>query len=103
VLKLTINYRIFAVKRNRMSEEEKIKLRFSVEEALDEVRPHLAVDKGNVELVEITDQLLVKVKWLGTCENCNMSEMTMRAGVEEAIRRRVPEVLGVVAINGIGN
>lgn len=86
-----------------MSEEDKIKLRSTIEEALDEVRPHLAVDKGDVALVDITDQLLVKVKWLGTCENCTMSEMTMRAGVEEAIRRRVPEVSGVVAINGIAN
>jgi Fe-S cluster biogenesis protein NfuA len=72
-----------------------------VEEALDEVRPHLAVDKGDVELVEITDDLLVKLKWLGTCENCSMSEMTMRAGIEEAIRSRIPQVSGVVAINGL--
>ena len=73
-----------------------------VEEALDEVRPHLAVDGGNVELVEITDKFIIKLKWLGTCENCSMSEMTMKAGVENAIKNKVPEVAGVIAINGIG-
>lgn len=84
-----------------MSSEEKNLMTMKVEEALNEVRPHLAVDKGDVELVEITDELLVKVKWLGTCVNCNMSEMTMRAGIEEAIRSRLPQVSGVVAVNGV--
>jgi Fe-S cluster biogenesis protein NfuA len=76
-------------------------LRQKVEEALDEVRPHLAVDGGNVELVDITDDMIIKVKWLGTCENCSMSTMTMKAGVENAIRNKIPEVAGVIAINGI--
>lgn len=84
-----------------MSSEEKNLMTLKVEEALNEVRPHLAVDKGDVELVEITDELLVKVKWLGTCVNCTMSEMTMRAGIEEAIRSRLPQVSGVVAVNGV--
>lgn len=84
-----------------MSSEERNLMTLKVEEALNEVRPHLAVDKGNVELVEITDELLVKVKWLGTCVNCTMSEMTMRAGIEEAIRSRLPQVSGVVAVNGV--
>ncbi len=84
-----------------MTSAEKIEYSRKVEEALDEVRPHLAVDKGNVELVDITEDLVVKVKWLGTCVNCNMSEMTMRAGIEEAIKRRLPEISGVTAINGI--
>lgn len=76
-------------------------LRIRIEEALDEIRPHLAVDGGNVELVDIEDDLTIKLKWLGNCENCNMSAMTMRAGIQETIRKRVPEVKSVVAINGI--
>lgn len=84
-----------------MTTEEKIEYSRKVEEALEEVRPHLAVDKGNVELVDITEDFVVKVKWLGTCVNCNMSEMTMRAGIEEAIKRRLPEIAGVTAINGM--
>lgn len=69
--------------------------------ALDEVRPHLEVDGGNIEIIEISDDMEVVVKWLGNCEFCNMSTMTMRAGIEQAIRNRVPEITSVRAINGI--
>ena len=69
--------------------------------ALDEVRPHLAVDGGNVEVVEVTEDLIVKIKWMGNCEFCSMSTMTMRAGVEQAIMSMVPEVKSVTAINGV--
>ena len=72
-----------------------------IDSALDDVRPHLAVDGGDVELVEVTDDNLVKIKWLGNCESCNMSVMTMRAGIEQAIRLKVPEIAGVVAVNGL--
>ncbi|HRF40564.1 MAG TPA: NifU family protein, partial [Saprospiraceae bacterium] len=50
--------------------------------ALDDVRPHLAVDGGNVELVEITEDNIVRIKWTGACEHCSMSIMTLRAGIE---------------------
>ncbi len=72
-----------------------------IDESLDSVRPHLAADGGNVEVVDITDQGIVQIKWLGTCESCNMSAMTMRAGIEQAIKRQVAEVKGVEAINGV--
>ncbi|MCE2790015.1 MAG: NifU family protein [Saprospiraceae bacterium] len=68
--------------------------------ALDEIRPHLAVDGGDIELVELTEKGIVRIKWLGNCEHCSMSSMTMRAGVEQAIRAKVPEITGVEAING---
>lgn len=68
--------------------------------ALDEIRPHLAVDGGDIELVELTEKGVVRIKWLGNCEHCSMSSMTMRAGVEQAIRAKVPEITGVEAING---
>jgi Fe-S cluster biogenesis protein NfuA len=71
-----------------------------VDSALDDVRPHLAVDGGNIELVEVTDDLIAKVKWHGNCEFCSMSAMTMKAGVEQAIKARVPEIKGVEAVNG---
>lgn len=70
-----------------------------VNKALDEIRPHLAVDGGNIELVEVTDDLVVKVKWMGNCAFCSMSEMTMKAGVEQAIKSKLPEVKEVVAVN----
>ena len=72
-----------------------------VNEALDTIRPHLATDGGDVEIVEITDDMIVKVKWLGNCENCFMSAMTMKAGIEQAIIGKVPGIKGVEAINGI--
>jgi Fe-S cluster biogenesis protein NfuA len=68
--------------------------------ALDEIRPHLAVDGGNIELVEVTDDLIVRIKWLGNCEHCSFSGMTMRAGVEQAIKSRLPEIKSVEAVNG---
>ena len=73
-----------------------------VESALDKVRPHLKVDGGNVEVVEITEDMKVKIKWLGNCESCSMSGMTMRAGIAEAIKTYVPEIVGVEAVNGVG-
>jgi Fe-S cluster biogenesis protein NfuA len=67
--------------------------------ALDEIRPHLAVDGGNIELVEVTDDLTVKIKWLGNCAFCSMSDMTMKAGVEQAIKSKLPEIKNVIAVN----
>lgn len=84
-----------------MSQKEKEELTLLVESALDDVRPHLKVDGGDVELVEITDDLAVKVKWVGNCVNCNMSTMTMRAGIEQSIRAKVPNIKSVEAVNGI--
>ena len=72
-----------------------------IETALSTIRPHLQVDGGDVELVELTDDMHVKIKWLGMCESCNMSTMTLRAGIQEAICSNVPEVVGVEAVNGL--
>lgn len=72
-----------------------------VDEALEEIRPHLRTDGGDIEVVTITPDYVVEVRWIGNCESCNMSAMTMRAGVEQAIRNKVPGIKGVVAVNGI--
>jgi Fe-S cluster biogenesis protein NfuA len=74
-----------------------------VDRALDEIRPHLAVDGGNVEIVEITHDKEVRVRWVGSCENCTMSAMTMQAGVQEVVKNKIPEILKVVAVNGVGS
>lgn len=73
-----------------------------VDIALDSIRPHLAVDGGNIELVEITPDLTARVKWLGNCEFCSMSIMTMKAGVEQTVKSKVPEIKKIEAVNGIG-
>lgn len=85
-----------------MSSEQRTELMEKIDQALEDIRPHLAVDGGNVEVVDLTDEMTVKVKWIGSCENCNMSAMTMKAGVEQAIKGKIPEVQTVVAVNGIG-
>lgn len=76
-----------------------ITLHQKVEKALDDIRPFLIADGGNIELVEITDDNVVLVKLLGTCETCRMSASTMKAGVESTIKTAVPEILKVEAIN----
>lgn len=70
-----------------------------VETALDTIRPYLLADGGNVSIEEITPDNVVKLKLLGACGSCPMSIMTLKAGIEEAIKKAVPEVAGVEAIN----
>jgi Fe-S cluster biogenesis protein NfuA len=86
---------------NNMTEQLKSDLFRQVDNSLDAIRPHLAADGGNVEVVDITDDMTVKVRWLGNCENCFMSIMTMKAGIEQAIKSKVPAILHVEAINGL--
>jgi Fe-S cluster biogenesis protein NfuA len=59
----------------------------------------LLADQGDIEFVELTDDMIVKVKWLGTCETCSMSSMTMKAGIEFTIKSQIPEINSVVAVN----
>jgi len=70
-----------------------------VQRALDELRPFLAADGGDISLDEITMDGLVRVRLHGACTNCSMSAMTMKAGVEEAIKRVAPEITAVEAVN----
>lgn len=69
-----------------------------IESAIDSVRPHLQGDGGDVELLGINDDQVVSVKWLGACKQCEMSKMTLKAGLEQAIRTAVPEVKEVIAV-----
>lgn len=70
-----------------------------VESALDSIRPYLEADGGNVSVEEITPENIVKVRLLGACGSCPMSVMTMKAGIEQAIQRSVPEIAGIEAVN----
>lgn len=85
-----------------MSHTDKQDLLQRVDAALDTVRPHLKVDGGNVDVVDVTDDLIVLIKWLGACQSCSMSVMTMKAGLEMALKTQVPEIRGVQAVNGVG-
>ena len=72
-----------------------------IEGALDEIRPYLEADEGDIRLIEVTDDMVVKVKLLGACSSCNVSMMTMKSGVEQAIKRAVPEVKEVIDITSL--
>ncbi len=72
-----------------------------IEEALTQVRPYLESDGGDIRLVEVTDDYVVKVKLLGACSDCQVSVMTLKAGVEQAIKKVLPEVKEVVDVDKI--
>ncbi|HEY5692348.1 MAG TPA: NifU family protein [Cyclobacteriaceae bacterium] len=74
-------------------------LNIRVEAALDKIRPYLITDGGNVRVLEITKERKLILEFLGNCVNCKMSTMTFKAGVEEAIRKSVPEIDSVEVIN----
>ncbi len=70
-----------------------------VEAALDTIRPYLETDGGDVSVEEITPEGVVRLKLLGSCGSCPMSIMTLKAGIEGAIMKAVPEITGVEAVN----
>ena len=70
-----------------------------IEASLDSIRPYLEADGGNVKINEVTDDHVVKLEFVGACGNCPMSTMTFKAGVEEAIKRAVPEIKGIEVVN----
>lgn len=72
-------------------------LYIKVENAIDQLRPFLEADGGNIELIEITDENIVKVKFIGACSSCSMSTMTLKGGIEESVKRAAPEIVSVVA------
>jgi Fe-S cluster biogenesis protein NfuA len=70
-----------------------------IEASLDSIRPYLEADGGNVRLMDISADHIVRLEFVGACGSCPMSTMTFKAGVEEAIKRAVPEVKGIVVTN----
>jgi Fe-S cluster biogenesis protein NfuA len=74
------------------------KMKEEVMKAIEEIRPHLKADGGDVELVEVTEDGIVKVRLLGACEGCPMREMTLTQGITRFIKKKVPEVKEVQAV-----
>jgi len=70
-----------------------------IEKALEQVRPFLKADGGDISLVEVTDDNIVRVRLLGACKGCSISHITMKAGIEEAIKNAVPEIKTVEAVS----
>lgn len=78
---------------------DKVDLANKINHSLSELRPHLHADGGDMELVEITDEGIAKVRLLGACSDCNMSMMTIKAGLEEAVKKVAPQIKSVEAVN----
>ncbi|QOI98570.1 MAG: NifU family protein [Flammeovirgaceae bacterium] len=70
-----------------------------IEASLDTIRPYLEADGGNVKITKVTDDHIVKLEFVGACGTCPMSTMTFKAGVEEAIKKAVPEIKAIEVIN----
>lgn len=70
-----------------------------VTKAIESIRPYLKSDGGDIELVEISDDLTVKVRLMGACDGCPFSVQTLKAGVEHAVRKEVPDIKELVAVN----
>lgn len=70
-----------------------------IESALDQIRPYLEADGGNVKVLEVTDDMVLKLELVGACGTCPMSTMTLKAGVEQSVLKAVPEIRAVEAIN----
>ena len=78
--------------------KEKDTLKERVETALEKIKPALQADGGNVELVEVAPDGIVKVKLTGACCGCPMSQMTLKMGIGRTLKKEVPEVKDVVEV-----
>ncbi len=68
-----------------------------IEESIEQLRPFLKADGGDIKLIGVENNV-VKVKLLGACQACNMSAMTLKAGVEETVKKAVPQITSVIAV-----
>ena len=82
-----------------MTSASKKKLFKRIENSLNELRPFLNADGGDITLVEITDDKIVKLEFLGACKTCHMSESTFKAAVEDTVKRADHQIRGVEVIN----
>ena len=70
----------------------------AVQKAIEQIRPNLQIDGGDVELMDVSEDGIVKVKLLGACGGCPMSQMTLKMGIERHLKKEVPQVKEVVAV-----
>ena len=70
-----------------------------INESIEQLRPFLHADGGDMEFVDLTEDLIVQVRLLGSCSDCSMSHMTMRVGLEEALKKVAPQVQSVEAVD----
>jgi Fe-S cluster biogenesis protein NfuA len=70
-----------------------------IEESLDSIRPYLQADGGDVKILSFNQEHILKLEFVGNCGSCPMSTMTFKAGVEEAIKKAVPEIQSIEVVN----
>jgi Fe-S cluster biogenesis protein NfuA len=70
-----------------------------IERALADIRPYLESDGGDISLVEVTPDMVVKLKLHGACQSCNVNQMTLKTGVEQSIKKYAPEIVKVINID----
>jgi len=73
-------------------------IRHRVEDVLNKIKPTLQADGGNVELIDVGEDGIVKVKLTGACGSCPMSQMTLKLGIEKTLKKEIPEVVEVVSV-----
>ncbi|WP_430813340.1 NifU family protein [Carboxylicivirga sp. RSCT41] len=78
--------------------ENKVEIVQQVEAALEEIRPYLKGDGGDISLVEVTDDFVVKVRLEGSCDGCPLSMQTLKGGVEMVVKKSVPQITEVIAV-----
>ena len=78
---------------------ENNKIHDRIKNELEKIRPYLQADGGDIKLVEITEDFIVKVELTGACRGCPYSEQTLKAGVEQALKKEIPEVKKVISAN----
>jgi Fe-S cluster biogenesis protein NfuA len=69
-----------------------------VEDVLNKIKPSLQADGGDVELIEVGEDGVVKVRLMGACGSCPMSQMTLKMGIEKILKKEIPEVVEVIAV-----
>jgi len=82
-----------------MERERLDEIRARAEKALAKIRPYLVADGGDIAIVDITEDMVLKVELKGACNGCPFSMQTMKAGVEITVRNEVPEIREVVDVN----
>lgn len=73
-------------------------LRARIESTLEAIRPYLKADGGDVEFIDVSTNMVVKLRLLGTCSTCTMSRFTMKAGIEDNLKKAIPSITSVEAI-----
>ncbi len=82
-----------------MTDEKRAELTGKVENVIEQIRPYLQQDGGDIKFVELTDNNIVNVELMGACGSCPYSTMTLKNGVETAVKKAIPEIESVEAVN----